>query len=187
MKDLISSLILLFVMTVGLGLIYPFAVWAVAQTAFHHQANGSLIERDGKTIGSTLIGQRFEDSGYFQGRLSANSYDGANSGGSNLGPTSAKLLERIETDATVRESWNPAVKIPADLVTTSASGLDPHISVPSAHFQIGRVAAARRIDETALRSLVESMTEGRDLGIFGVPRVNVVMLNLELDSRFPRK
>jgi K+-transporting ATPase ATPase C chain len=184
MKDLITSALMILVMTVALGILYPFAVWGVSQVIFPHQANGSLIERDGKVIGSELIGQSFTGPGYFHSRPSAagNGYDAGASSGSNLGPTSEKLIDRIKADAETRLEENPGVPVPADLVTTSASGLDPHISPADADFQIRRVANARGIDEAELRQLVSRFTEGRTFGILGEPRLNVLLINLELDK-----
>ena len=164
----------LLVITCG---IYPLAVWAIGQAAFPKQANGSLIERNGKIIGSALIGQQFTSDRYFHPRPSASDYDAANSGGTNLGPTSKKLRDRIAADL------RGGRDVPADAVTASASGLDPHISPANARRQAARVARARRIDENALRALVERHTEWRFLGVFGEPRVNVLLLNLALDER----
>ena len=173
---------MILVLTVALGVIYPLAVWGVAQVVFSHQANGSLIEKDGKTIGSELIGQQFTSTKYFHSRPSAagNGYDAGASGGSNLGPTSQKLIDRIKMDALNLQAENPNKQIPADLVTTSASGLDPQISPAAAEFQIPRIARARNISEADLRKLLAQFTEGRDFGIFGEPRVNVLKLNLAL-------
>jgi len=187
MKDLITSVLMIVVMTVGLGILYPVAVWSVGQLVFPHQANGSLIEREGNVIGSELIGQHFTSPGYFHGRPSAagNGYDAASSGGSNLGPTSSKLIDRVKTEAEALRSENPQTQVPADLVTTSASGIDPHISPAAADFQIMRVAKARGISEDQLRSIVGRFTEGRQFGVLGEPRVNVLLLNLELDRASP--
>ena len=180
MKDLITSALMVLVLTISLGVFYPLAVWGVSQVIFPHQANGSLIEKDGKIIGSELLGQNFTSDKYFHSRPSANNYDAANSGGTNLGPTSAKLIDRVKTDAENLRAENPNMPIPADLVTTSASGLDPHISPAAAEFQIPRVARARNMSEADLRKLVAQFTEGRQFDIFGEPRVNVLKLNLAL-------
>ncbi|HSP17416.1 MAG TPA: K(+)-transporting ATPase subunit C [Thermoanaerobaculia bacterium] len=166
--------IALLVITCG---VYPLLVWAVGQLAFHHRANGSLITRSGRIIGSELIGQNFSSERYFHGRPSAVDYDATHSGGSNLGATSKKLEERIATAARTFSSW----PIPADAVTTSASGLDPHISPANALLQVSRVARARGLEERRVRALVEAHTEGRFLGVFGEPRVNVLLLNLALE------
>jgi K+-transporting ATPase ATPase C chain len=173
---------MILVLTIALGLLYPLAVWGVAQVVFPHEANGSLIEKDGKVVGSALVGQQFTSEKYFHSRPSANNYDAANSGGTNLGPTSQKLITRVKEDAEILQAENPEKKIPADLVTTSASGLDPHISPAAADFQIPRIARARNLSETDLRKLVAQFTENRQFGIFGEPRVNVLKLNLELDK-----
>jgi K+-transporting ATPase ATPase C chain len=186
MKDLITSTLIILVFTVSLGILYPLAVWGVGQTVFPYQANGSLIKNGkGEIAGSELIGQNFTGAGYFHSRPSAagNGYDGGASGGSNLGPTSQKLIDRIKTDAETLHTENPNKQIPADLVTTSASGLDPHISPAAAEFQIPRVAKERRISESELKNIVAKFTETRDLGVFGEPRVNVLKLNLALDDK----
>ena len=185
MRDLITSALIILVFTVLLGGVYPFAVWGVGQLVFPHQANGSLITNErGETIGSELIGQNFTGAGYFHSRPSAagNGYDAGASSGSNLGPTSQKLIERVNADAETLSAENPNAKIPADLVTTSASGLDPHISPAAAEFQIPRIAKERGMNETDLRKIVAQFTEGRTFGILGEPRVNVLKLNLELDN-----
>ncbi len=176
---------MLVVLTVALGIVYPFAVWGVSQIAFTHKANGSLIEKDGKVVGSELTGQTFTSPGYFHSRPSAagNGYDAGASSGSNLGPTSKKLIDRIGVYAETMQTENPNAKVPADLVTTSASGLDPHISPEAAEFQVARVAKERGLGETDVRQLVSKFTEGRQLGFLGEPRVNVLMLNLALDKK----
>lgn len=187
MKDLVTSVLLLIVFTIVLGAVYPLAVWGVGQLVFPYQANGSLIKNaHGEVIGSELIGQNFTSPGYFHGRPSAagNGYDAGASRGSNLGPTSQKLIDRIKRDAEMLAAVNPGSQIPADLVTTSASGLDPHISPAAAAFQLARVASERHTSEESVQRIVANFTEGRQFGILGEPRVNVLMVNLELDRRF---
>jgi K+-transporting ATPase ATPase C chain len=186
MKDLITSVLILIFFTIALGIVYPLAVWGVGQLIFPYQANGSLMTNaTGEVIGSELIGQNFTSPGYFHGRPSAagNGYDAGASSGSNLGPTSDKLISRIKADTETAQADNPGKRIPADLVTTSGSGLDPHISPAAAEFQVPRVAKERGIGEDRLRTIVGNYTEGRQFGIFGEPRVNVLKLNLELDRQ----
>lgn len=179
------------VTTVILGLVYPLVVTGLAQVIFPHQANGSLIKNEqGEVVGSELIGQPFPSSGYFFSRPSAAGvagYDAGASSGSNLGPTNQKLIDRIKADVEKYEAENPGKQIPVDLVTTSASGLDPHISPANADFQIPRVARERGLSEEQVREIVARFTENRQFGFLGEPRVNVLLVNLELDKRFPKR
>ncbi|HET7185702.1 MAG TPA: potassium-transporting ATPase subunit KdpC [Terriglobales bacterium] len=188
-KNLIIAVLMTIATTILLGIIYPLVVTGIAQMLFPHQANGQLIRRDGNVIGSRIIGQPFVGPGYFHSRPSAagNGYDAANSGGTNLGPTNKKLIDRVSSDAARLHGENPNQPVPVDLVTTSASGLDPNITPAAALFQIPRVARERGVGEDRLRQLVLNRTEGRQLGILGEPRVNVLELNLDLDEHFREK
>jgi K+-transporting ATPase ATPase C chain len=196
LKEIRPAIILLVALTLITGLVYPLAMTAIAGVVFPKQAEGSLIERDGKVVGSALIGQEFKSDKYFHGRPSATSapdpadstktvsapYNAANSGGSNLGPTSKALNDRVKEDVDKLKAENPSASVPIDLVTTSASGLDPDISPEGALFQVPRVAKARNMPEDRVRQLVAEYTEGRLVGLLGEPRVNVLALNLALDA-----
>jgi K+-transporting ATPase ATPase C chain len=188
-KNLWISILMTVATTVLFGLIYPLVVTGLAQLVFPHKANGQLIVKNGTIVGSTIIGQGFSGSAYFQSRPSAaaNGYDAANSGGSNLGPTNQKLLDRVKADVATAQAENPSAPVPIDLVTTSASGIDPHITPSAAEFQLARVASTRGVSIEQLRTLVEKHREGRQIGMLGEPRVNVLELNLELDALFPVK
>jgi potassium-transporting ATPase KdpC subunit len=189
-QQLLPALRITLVMTVLTGLIYPLAVTGLCQALFHDKANGSLITVNDQVVGSALIGQNFSKARYFQPRPSAagnDGYDPTASGGSNLGPTNQKLIDRVKASVEKFRKENPTFKgpLPADLVTTSGSGLDPHISPASAAAQVHRVARARGISPEQLQSIVDEHTEGRDLGFLGEPRVNVLLLNLALDRQYP--
>jgi len=182
-RNFVVAVLMTVVTTILLGVLYPLAITGIAQVVFPDQANGQLIERDGAVVGSRIIGQGFSRPGYFRPRPSATStpYDAANSAGSQFGPTNKKLIDAVEANVKAARQENPDGPIPVDLVTTSASGLDPHISPAAADFQVPRVARERHIDEADVRRLVAAHTEGRQLGFFGEPRVNVLLLNLALD------
>jgi K+-transporting ATPase ATPase C chain len=188
-EQLRIAVLMTLVTTLLFGLAYPLAVTGLAQLFFPTQANGARIEKGGRLIVSRLIGQPFSSGRYFHSRPSAagNGYDALSSGGSNLGPTNRQLLERVRGDVQKLQAENPGVPIPADLVTTSASGLDPHISPAAAEFQIPRVARERGMSEAQLLNLVRKHTEGRQFGILGEPRVHVLELNLELDDVRPMR
>ena len=200
LKEIRPAIILLVALTLITGLAYPLAMTAIAGVVFPKQAEGSLIERDGKVIGSALIGQEFKDDKYFHGRPSATSaadpadatktvpapYNAANSSGSNLGPTSKALNDRVKEDVDKLKAENPSAAVPVDLVTTSGSGLDPDISPEAAQFQVPRVAKARNMPEERVSQLVTENTQGRLAGVLGEPRVNVLALNMALDAAAPK-
>jgi potassium-transporting ATPase KdpC subunit len=187
MKNLKIAILMTIVTTLLLGIVYPFVVTGLAKMIFPNQANGSLITRNGKIIGSHLIGQPFSSPGYFRSRPSAagTGYDASNSGGSNLGPTNKMLIDRVSGDLQKLQAENPSMPVPVDLITTSGSGLDPHISPEGAAFQAPRVARERGMSEADVNSLIAKHTEGRQLGFLGEPRVNVLELNLDLDVAHP--
>ncbi len=186
-KNLLIAVLMTIVTTILLGLIYPLVVTGLAQVIFPDKANGQLIQRNGQIVGSRLIGQPFGGPGYFHSRPSAagNGYDAANSGGSNLGPTNQKLVDRFKQDLSRLQAENPGKPVPIDLLTTSASGLDPDITPAGAEFQIPRLARERTMSEDAVQQLIARHTEGRQFGFLGEPRVNVLGLNLDLDATHP--
>ena len=191
MKNLITAILLTIVTTILFGLVYPLVVTGLAQVIFPDKANGQLIRRaDGTVVGSRIIGQPFAGAGYFRSRPSAAGaagYDAGASAGSNLGPTSQKLMDRIKSDFEKLQAENPGKPVPVDLITASASGLDPHISPAGAEFQIPRIARERKITEDEVRQLVGAHTQSRLLGFLGEPGVNVLELNLDLDDKYPMK
>ena len=200
LREIRPAIMILLLLTLITGLVYPLAITEVAGAIFPKQAQGSLIEKDGKVVGSALIGQEFKDDKYFHGRPSATTapdpadssktvpapYNAANSGASNLGPTSKALADRVKEDVDKLKAENPNSAVPVDLVTTSASGLDPDISPEGALFQVPRVAKARNMPEESVRQLVAQTTQGRLLGLLGEPRVNVLALNMALDAAAPK-
>lgn len=187
-KNMISAVLMTLVTTVLFGLLFPLFVTGLAQVLFPKQANGQLILRNGQLVGSRLIGQQFSSAGYFHSRPSSagTGYDAGNSGGSNLGPTNQSLIARVQGDADRLQAENPGSGIPMDLLTTSGSGLDPHISPEAAEFQVPRIAKERGLSDDVVREAIRQHTEGREFGFLGEPRVNVLELNLTLDEISPK-
>ena len=183
-KNLLIAVMMTIFTTILLGIVYPLVVTGIAQVVFPAKANGQLIVANGKIVGSKIIGQSFSGPTYFHSRPSAagTGYDAASSGGTNLGPTNKNLIDRVAQDTKALQAENPGVPVPVDMVTTSASGLDPHISIAAAQFQVPRVAHSRGLDSSQVEQLVGRYTEGRQFGFFGEPRVNVLELNLALDQ-----
>src|SRR5438874_13470328 len=188
-KNLVVAVLMTAVTTIVFGLVYPLAMTGIAQMVFRDKANGQLVERNGRVIGSRIIGQAFSSPGYFHGRPSAagTGYDAANSAGTNFGPTNKRLADAVRAAVVAAKKENPAAPVPIDLVTSSASGLDPHLSPAAALFQVPRVAREREVNEADVRQVVEAHVENRQWGFFGEPRVNVLELNLALDDRWPRR
>lgn len=186
-KNVITAVLMTVATTILLGIIYPLVVTGIAQLMFPRQANGQLIHKDETILGSSIIGQGFSGAGYFHSRPSSagNGYDAANSNGSQLGPTNQKLIDRVKSDVAAAQAENPGALVPIDLVTSSASGLDPHITPAAAEFQLSRVAKERGTTVDRLRALLTKHTEGRQLGFLGEARVNVLELNLDLDRQLP--
>jgi K+-transporting ATPase ATPase C chain len=188
-RNLLIAVLMTIVTTLLFGVVYPLAMTGLAQAFFPAKANGQLIERSGRVIGSHIIGQSFSSPGYFHGRPSAagTGYDAANSGGTNLGPTNKKLVDAVKAAVDAARKENPSAPVPIDLVTSSASGLDPHLSPAAALFQVPRVARERHATEADVHRVVESHVEGRQWGFLGEPRVNVLDLNLALDDQWPMR